>query len=81
VTKRRDKKAHLKHLKKSLKRQARTDEIVPDLMRSYRTELTKLGISDRQKTGEWANNRAENSHQPLRGTERAMLRFRQMRTL
>ncbi len=40
-----------------------------------------LGIADRQETRRWANNRAENSHQPFRRRERAMLRFRRMRTL
>jgi len=29
----------------------------------------------------WLNNRAENSHQPFRRRERAMIRFRRMRTL
>ena len=81
VTKRRDKKAALKFLKKTLKRHGCTGEIVTDLMRSYGAALRELGISDRQETGRWANNRAENSHQPFRRRERAMLRFRQMRTL
>ena len=31
--------------------------------------------------GRWLNNRAENSHLPFRRRERAMLRFRRMRTL
>ncbi|WP_209427382.1 DDE-type integrase/transposase/recombinase, partial [Pararhodobacter sp. SW119] len=31
--------------------------------------------------GRYLNNRAENSHQPLRRRERAMQRFRRMRTL
>jgi putative transposase len=31
--------------------------------------------------GRWANNRVENSHLPFRRRERAMLRFRQMKTL
>jgi putative transposase len=81
VTKRRDKKAALKFLKKSLKRHGCTDEIVTDLMRSYGAALRELGISDLQETGRWTNNRAENSHQPFRRRERAMLRFRRMRTL
>jgi hypothetical protein len=34
-----------------------------------------------QETGRQLNNPAENSHQPLRRGERAMQRFRQMRTL
>jgi putative transposase len=40
-----------------------------------------IGNADRQETGRWLNNRAENSHLPFRRRERAMLRFRQTRTL
>lgn len=81
VTKTRDKKAALKFLKKTLKRHGRADEIVTDRLRSYGSALRDLGFSDRQETGRWANNRAENSHQPFRRRERSMLRFRRMRTL
>ena len=81
VTKTRDRKAALKFLKKTLKRHGHTAEFVTDLMRSYGAALRDLGISDLQETGRWANNRAENSHQPFRRRERAMLRFRQTRTL
>ena len=81
VTKTRNKKAALKFLKKTLKRHGPADEIVTDLLRFYGAALRDLGIRDRQKTGRWANNRAENSHQPFRRRERAMLRFRRMRTL
>ena len=81
VTKTRDKKAALKFLKKSLKRHGPAEEIVTDRLRSYGAALRDLGIVDRQETGRWANNRAENSHLPFRRRERAMLRFRRMRTL
>ena len=81
VTKRRDKKAALKLLKKTLKRHGRAEEMVTDCLRSYGAALKDLGIRDRQETGRWANNRAESSHQPFRRRERAMLRFRRMRTL
>ena len=81
VTKRRDKKAALKFMKKSLKRHGRTETIVTDCLRSYGAAPRELGLSDRQETGRWANNRAENSHQPFRRRERAMLRFRRMKTL
>jgi putative transposase len=40
-----------------------------------------IGNVDKQETGCWLNNRAENSHQPFRQKERAMLRFRRMRAL
>jgi putative transposase len=81
VTKTRDKKAALKFLKKTPKRHGRVEEMVTDLLRSYGAALKDLGAFDVQKTGRWANNRAENSHQPFRRRERATLRFRKMRTL
>ena len=49
--------------------------------RSYRAAMTELNVAGRQEIGRWANNRAENSHQPFRRRERAMLRFRRMKTL
>jgi putative transposase len=49
--------------------------------RSYGAAFGELGIRDRQETGRWRNNRAENSHQPFGRRERAMLRFRRMRSL
>ena len=52
-----------------------------DRLRSYGAALKELGIHDRQETDRWANNRAENAHQPFRRRERAMLRFRRIRTL
>jgi putative transposase len=55
--------------------------IVTDRLRSYGAALKKLGAEALQETGRWANNRVENSHQPLRRRERAMLRFRRMRSL
>jgi len=81
VTKTRDKKSALKFLRKSLRRHGPAHVIVTDRLRSYGAALRELGISDRQETGRWVNNRAENSHQPFRRRERAMLRFRRMRTL
>jgi len=42
---------------------------------------TLIGNADRQEVGRWLNNRAENTHQPFRRRERAMERFRQMKTL
>jgi len=81
VTKTRDKKAALKFLKKSLKRHGTADELVTVRLRSYGAALGELGIRDLQQSGRWMNNRTENSHQPFRRRERAMLRFRRMRTL
>jgi putative transposase len=81
VTKRRDKRAALKLLKKVMKRFGLPREIVTDLLRSYRAALKEIGAADLQTTGRWLNNRAENSHLPFRRRERAMLRFRRMRSL
>ena len=81
VTKRRDRKAALKFLRKTMKRFGRPHVIVTDLLRSYGAAMKVIGNVDRQETGRWLNNRAENSHLPFRRRERAMLRFRRMRTL
>ena len=81
VTKERDKAAALKFIKKALKRHGSPKAIVTDGLRSYGAALKELSIQDRQEVGRWVNNRAENSHQPFRRRERAMLRFRRMKTL
>ena len=81
VTKTRDRKAALKFLKKSMKRHGRPENIVTDRLRSYGAALKDLGRGDDREIGRWLNNRAENSHLPFRRRERAMLRFRRMRTL
>jgi putative transposase len=81
VTKERDKAAALKFIKKAMKRHGRTKVIVTDGLRSYGTALKAIGAADLQETGRWKNNVVENSHQPLRRRERAMSRFRRMKTL
>jgi putative transposase len=81
VSKTPDKAAALKFLKKLMKRHGRAEELVTDGLRSYGAALKELGAEDRQVTGRWENNRAENSHLPFRRRERAMLRFRRMHSL
>jgi putative transposase len=81
VTKTRDKNAALKFLKKTTKKYGRADVLVTDNLRSYNAALRDLGALGCQETGRWKNNRAENSHLPFRRRERAMPRFRRMRTL
>lgn len=81
VTKTRDKASALKFLKKAMKRFGRPREVVTDRLRSYRAAMREIGNADRQITGRHENNRAENSHLPFRRRERAMARFRQMRSL
>jgi putative transposase len=81
VTKRWDRKAALKFLKKSMKRYGQPHIILTDKLRSYSAAMRVIGNADRQETGRWLNNRAENSHLPFRRRERAMQRFRSMRSL
>jgi len=76
VTKKRDRKAALRFLKRTMKRYGRPKVIVTDRLRSYRAAMRKIGNEARQETGRWLNNRAENSHQPFRRRERAMAKFR-----
>ena len=81
VTKRRDRKAALKFIRKSMKRYGNPAVIVIDKLRSYGAAMKVIGNASGQETGRWQNNRAENSHLPFRRRERAMLRFQQMRSL
>tara|TARA_R110002096_G_C14356279_1_gene703565 strand:+ start:65 stop:760 length:696 start_codon:yes stop_codon:yes gene_type:complete len=81
VTKRRDRKAALRFLRKAMKRCGRPEAVVADKLPSYKAALRDVGNASRQKTGRWLNNRAENSHQPLRRRERIITRFRSMRSL
>jgi len=81
VTKTRDKKAALKFLKKAMRKHGYPEVFVMDLLRSYGAALKDIGLANRQESGRWLNNRAENSHLPFRRRERAMLRFRRMRSL
>ena len=81
VTKQRNKAAALTFMKKLMKRHGCAKVITTDGLRSYTAAMKEIGIADRQETRRWANNRAENSHQPFRRRERAMLRFRRTKTL
>ena len=65
VTKRRDRGAALKFLRKAMKRCGRPNVIVTDRLRSYGAAMKVIGNADRQETGRRLNNRAENSHQPF----------------
>jgi putative transposase len=81
VTKARAKAAALRFMKKALKRHGSPETITTDGLRSYRAAMTELGNAEKQEVGRWANNRVENSHLPFRRRERAMLRFRPMKSL
>ena len=81
VSKRRDLKAALKFLKKTMKRYGQAQAIVTDRLRSYRAAMKVIGNGNAQEVGRWKNNRCENSHLPFRRREYAMLRFRHIRSL
>ena len=63
-----------------MKRHGRPHVLVTDKLRSYGAAMKDIGNADKQETGRWLNNRAENSHLPFRRRERAMQRFRRMRS-
>ena len=71
VTKTRDRRAALRFLRKAMKRHGSPKSLVTDELRSYGAALKEIGNAEVQETGRWLNNRAENSHQPLRRRERA----------
>ena len=80
ATKRRDRKAALKFLKRTMKRYGQAKAIVTDRLRSYGAAMKAMGIVERQECGRWLNNRAENSHQPFRRREGTMVKFRDSKT-
>ncbi|WP_137700767.1 IS6 family transposase [Marimonas lutisalis] len=81
VTKRRNTHAALKMLRKLMRRYGPPDVLVTDRFASYKAALRDLGCGNLQSCGRWLNNRVENSHLPFRRRERAMQRFRRMRSL
>ena len=64
-----------------MKRHGRPEIIVPDGLRAYGAAMREIGNLKRREIGRWKNNRAENSRQPFRRREAAMLKFRSMKTL
>jgi transposase-like protein len=77
VQSRRNKKAALKLMRKLLKKQGFIpDAFVTDKLPSYGAALNDLGLSKRHDFGGRKNNRAENSHLPVRQREQRMQRFK-----
>ena len=77
VQRRRDKRAALKLMRKLLKKQGFVpDAFITDKLPSYGAALGDLGLSKRHDFGGRKNNRAENSHLPVRQRERRMQRFK-----
>ena len=77
IQSKRGKAAALKLMRKLLKKQGYVpSSIVTDKLPSYGAALRELGLCCRHETGWRKNNRAENSHQPVRRRERKMQRFK-----
>jgi putative transposase len=77
VQRRRDKRAALRLMRKLLRKQGFAPKLlVTDKLGSYGAALRHLGLSCHHEQGIRKNNRAENSHQPVRRRERKMQRFK-----
>ena len=77
VQPKRDTKAALKLMRKLLKKQGYApDELVTDKLGSYGAARRDLRLNARHEQGLRKNNRAENSHQPVRRRERKQQRFK-----
>ena len=77
VQPKRNARAALKLMRKLLKKQGLAPtRIVTDKLRSYHVAFGKLGLCAEHIDKKRANNRAENSHQPVRRRERKMQKFK-----
>ena len=77
VQSRRNAKAALKLMRKLLKKHGWVPtRITTDKLRSYHVAIRTLGLTTEHIDNKRANNRAENSHQPVRRRERKMQRFK-----
>ena len=76
VQSRRNKKATLKLMRRVSKKQGFVpDTFIKDKLPSYGAALKDLGLARHHDFGGRKNNRAENSHLPVRQRERRMQRF------
>ncbi len=70
-------KAALKLMRRLLKKQGwAPTRITSDKLRSYHLAIRTLGLTAEHIDNKRANNRAENSHQPVRRRERKLQRFK-----
>ena len=77
VQPKRDARAAMKLIRKLLKRQGwAPTRIVTDKLRSYHVAFRSIGLTAEHIDNKRSNNRAENSHQPVRRRERKMQRFK-----
>ena len=77
VQRRRDAQAAKKLMVKLLKKHGfAPSRVVTDQLRSYPAAFRAIGLTAEHDRGLRANNRAENSHQPIRRRERKLQRFK-----
>jgi transposase-like protein len=77
VQRRRDKAAAAKLMRKLLKKQGFAPKVLVTVkLRSYAAAKAEIGLSARHEEGLRKNNRAENSHLPVRRREYKMQRFK-----
>src|SRR5882757_2844704 len=77
VQRRRDRRAALRLMRKMLRKQGFTPKsLTTDKLGSYGAAFRHLGLTCPHEQGLRANNRAENSHRPVRRRERKMQRFK-----
>src|SRR6516164_8125355 len=81
VQRRRDTRAAMRLMRKLLKKQGFPPKLlVTDKLRSYASAFRQLRLSCPHEQGIRRNNRAENSHQPVRRRERKVQRFKSPRS-
>src|SRR6516165_6552474 len=81
VQSRRDSRAALRLMRKLLRKQGFVPNLlVTDKLRSYGSAFRQLQLTCPHEQGLRKNNRAENSHQPVRRRERKMQRFKSARS-
>src|SRR5216110_3852130 len=81
VQRRRNCRAALRLMRKLLKKQGFTPKLlVTDKLRSYAAAFRRLRLTCPHEQGLRRNNRAENSHQPVRRRERKLQRFKSARS-
>jgi transposase-like protein len=81
VQRRRDTRAARRLMRKLLKKQGFVPKLlVSDKLRSYASAFRRLPLNCPHERGLRKNNRAENSHQPVRQRERKMQRFKSPRS-
>jgi transposase-like protein len=81
IQRRRNSRAALRLMRKLLKKQGFAPKLlVTDKLRSYGSAFRRLGLSCPHEQGIRQNNRAENSHQPVRRRERKLQRFKSARS-